>query len=151
LAFGRIVLRDRKDKVVEAFTAGGELTISISEGCTRCHISSPVPLYRLADESRVSPESAATSVVDKIEALVAIRRAKWNGNELEFQQRLTSIGPTNLYAAGLQSMLAALDRTPRHLRGVRYQEISRGVNTAIQAAQESGEWPAHSFLLEDLV
>ena len=151
LASGYIVVRDRKEKVVEAYTAGGQIDISVSSACTCCQITSPAPLYRLESESGAGPESAAAAVVDKIEALLAVRRARWGANDLGFEQRLTSIEPSDLYAAGLHSIQTQLDQVPAHLRGARYQTMARGVDAAILSAKESGQWPVQELVLEDLV
>jgi hypothetical protein len=151
LSPGRVVICDRKGKLVEAAIAGAELAITGSPHCTCCRINSPVPLYRLAGESGAGPESVATAIVDKIEALIAICRVRWGRNELAFQQRLTGIDPIDFYAASLHSVQASLDRTPSTQRGQRYQIMVRALHIAIEGAKGSGIWPVHVQYLEELL
>ncbi len=147
---GRIVIRDRKNKIVEAYSLGGDLEISVSPDCTSCRLTSPVPLFRLGIDNG-SPESIAASLVDKFEALVAIRRVRWGTNDLGFQQRLTSIDPPVLYAAGLQSIRSDLEHIPSNRRGVRFYRTAHAVDAAMDNARESGRWPAASPTLDELI
>ncbi len=147
---GRIVIRDRKNKTVEAYSLGGDLEISSLPNCTCCRLTSPVPLFRLGIDNG-SPESVAASLVDKFEALVAIRRVRWGTNDLAFQQRLTSIDPPVLYAAGLQSIRSDLEHVPSNRRGARFHQTVRAVDAAMDNARESGRWPAASPTLDELI
>jgi hypothetical protein len=147
---GRIVIRDRKNKTVEAYSLGGDLEILVSSSCTCCHLTSPVPLFRLGIENG-SPEGVATSLVDKFEALVAIRRVHWGTNDLGFQQRLTSIDPPLLYAAGLQSIRSELEHTPSKRRGARFYETVHALDAAMDNARQTGRWPPAPPTLDELI
>lgn len=147
---GRIVIRDRKNKIVEAYCLGGDLAIVVSHNCTHCQLTSPVPLFRLGVE-RGSPESLATDVVDKFEALIAIRRARWGADDIGFQQHLTAIAPPTLYAAGLKSIQSELCQMPSSLRGPKYYQTSHAVEAAIDGARQSGQWPATPMTLDELI
>jgi hypothetical protein len=150
VGYGRIVIQDRKNKIVEAYSLGGDLEIKVSSTCTCCRLTSPVPLFRLG-VANGSPENVASSVVDKFEALVAIRRVRWGANDLGFQQRLTSIDPSDLYAAGLQSIRSELEHIPSNRRGMRFHETAQAVDAAIYEARESGRWPAAPLTLDELI
>ena len=147
---GRIVIRDRKNKIVEAYCLGGDLEIEVSSNCTHCRLTSPVPIFRLGFE-RGSPESLATDVVDKFEALIAIRRAQWGADDIGFQQHLTAIAPPALYAAGLQSIQSELCHMPPNLRGPHYYQTAHAVEAAIDGARQSGQWPTTPVTLDDLI
>lgn len=150
VGYGRIVIRDRKNKIVEAYCLGGDMAITVSPTCTSCCLTSPVPLFRLGVENG-SPEDLAADVVDKFEAMVAIRRARWGADEMGFQQHLTSICPSELYAAGLQSIQSELNHLPSRLRGQRYRQTAYAVDAAIGGARESGQWPATPITLDELL
>ena len=147
---GRIVIRDRKNKIIEAYSLGGDLEITVSATCTCCRLTSPVPVFRLGVDSG-SPENVASSVVYKFEALVAIQRVRWGTNDLAFQQCLTSIDPSDLYAAGLQSIRSELEHVPSNRRGMRFYATAQAVDAAIYEARESGRWPAAPLTLDELI
>ena len=131
---GRIVIRDRKNKIVEAYSLGGDLAITVSPTCTHCRLTSLVPLFRLGFDNG-SPENIAASVVDKFESLIAIKRVRWGADDMAFQQRLTSIDPADLYVAGLQSIRSELEHVPSNRRGMRFHETANAVDAAIDDAR----------------
>jgi hypothetical protein len=120
-AVGDIIIRDRRQKRVEAFTFGGEVTLHVFPDRTYCRFTSPAPFFaRSAGAGRGDPGSV---IVEEIEALLARRRAAWRGDDAGFSRRLAAIEPTVLYAATLKSLDAhftavSVGRSRRHYRRI---------------------------------
>ena len=151
LAPGRVVIADRKGKRIEAFTAGGVADLTTGTGRLCCRISSPVPIYRLADERGAGPECVAAMATDKIEALLAIYQAKWGMDQAGYAHRLTSIDTVTLYHAALASLLRSLDQTPNRQRGTRFHEVQRCVKAAIHVERQAGRGAVTESYLETLL
>lgn len=91
---GDIVLRDRKDKTLEAFTFGGTLAIEREEECTHCNLASPVPIIDLRDDHR-----EARLLASEAKALIARRRVDWKHDLARFEARIAQANPEDLYYA----------------------------------------------------
>jgi hypothetical protein len=102
---GLIVLNDRKDKRIEAFTFGGELVIDPYETYTTCVFCSPAPILALSNEDTLARQFAA-----EVLAMLAEQQAVWNLRQPheDFERRLTGIDPMSLYLACLVSMRTRL-------------------------------------------
>lgn len=106
---GRMVLEDRVNKHVEFFTLGGPLIVSTEQSFTLCTLTSPAPIIELG-LLRCVPEMLA----EEIDALLARRRAFWEGHPREFDKRLIAAHPLVLYAACLVAFEENLRVAPHH-------------------------------------
>jgi len=138
IAFGNIHIRDRKGKVVEAFTMGGGAQISVAGDHTRCRITSPAPIFHLVGVLGVSDERHDSAIVDKIEALFARRRVHWLRDDAGYEQRLTSLDPRTLYVASLKAIRDQLASAPSSVRGQRYSVTIRRIRAALTAMEAQG-------------
>ncbi|GAB4403576.1 MAG: hypothetical protein OHK0052_26460 [Anaerolineales bacterium] len=98
LAPGRVILSDRKHKVVEAYALSGELFIESSPAATYCTLNSPLILPLLNEDSLQALLAA------EIEGILAIRRAAHLQNLEHFEQSLMRLTPKDLYCACLNSL-----------------------------------------------
>jgi hypothetical protein len=144
VALGHVVIRDRKNKVVEAFTCGGDLQIDVYPERTRCRITSPAPIFELVSQMGESPENYDAILAAELETLLARRRARWGLNDFGYQQRLAETDPLLLYAAGLYAVEEHLLAMPSRSRGLRYQRLLATVHRA-QRASVLKEVPAESI------
>lgn len=94
-----VVLRDRKDKVIEAFTFGGELKIESAEQCTHCSLESPVPIIDLRGE-----DSRAHLLAEEAIALIARRQAEWEHEPEKFEARLARASVEGIYFGVLKDL-----------------------------------------------
>ena len=151
VAVGHVVIRDRKNKVVEAFTCGGELHIDVYPERTRCLITSSAPIFELVSQMGDSTESYDSILVAEIETLLARRRVRWGLNDFGYQQRLAETDPLLLYATALYAIEEQLLAMPSRSRGLRYQRLLATVHRA-QRAPLLSRLPAESLpLFENLI
>lgn len=130
---GDVVLRDRKDKTVEAFTFGGTLTIERREDCTRCSLTSPVPIIDLRDDHREAHILAAEA-----KALIARRRVDWEHDLERFEARLAQADPEKLYFAILMRLEAEYRIYPKDQR-ISAQAFLNFLRTQIDVAKQKFE------------
>jgi hypothetical protein len=92
-------IRDRVDKVVEAFTFGGDLHILTEEELTRCTLKSPAPILPLNNGTSVT-----TIFAEEVEIQLAERRAVWDvaHPKVPFEEQLAKVDPFDLYLACLE-------------------------------------------------
>ena len=107
---GRIVLRDRLGKAVQAFTFGGVLQVQPEAERTLCTLESPVPILAL-----LRNDSAPAELASEVELLLATRRAAWDmqGRGGAFDERLASVDPRVFYLGSLRAVDRRLARLPR--------------------------------------
>ncbi len=96
---GTIIVRDRVNKEVEAFSLGGELSVTSHFDHTICTFTSPAPIFDLLSEKSID-----TLLVEEIQILLAERRAAWANHPQEFDVRLTKVDPLALYLACLKAL-----------------------------------------------
>ena len=141
---GRILLRDRRDKVVQAFSYGSCLQLTAYQSHTHGVFTSPAPIYRLAD----SFQDPASLVINELEALLAQAVAVRRHNGGDLKSTLARTDPFALFVAGL---LAVKDRL-RCLPGGRSQvRTIRAIDAVIQALRLEKKWPASPPKLSDLL
>jgi len=146
LCTGRIIIHDRRDKVVEGFTLGGEITITNLETATSCKITSPAPIIHLFED-----EDIATLLVSEFEAMLAKQRASWVGKTSEFEQHLCQADPHTLFVAGLMAIKDSLTHTLAVLHNERYYQTTHIINEAIHIVREKDKWPEQTPALSDLL
>lgn len=130
---GRIVLRDRKRKTVEAVSFGSSVRLRVLAGHTHCLIQSPAPIMEVAPVGSAGYDRAVTWLATEAEAMLARRRAHWITDEAGYARRLAEVDPAELYRA----MLAAIDRRLRHGRPASRTQQDRAVLRLIERAREA--------------
>jgi len=104
---GHIQLRDRLGSSVDAFTFGGSLKIVSSPGSTRCSLQSPAPIFDLHSSTRYS---GAKLFCERVEGLLARRKAEWISEPSVFSRKLAETSPLELYLSCLRELLDSGDR-----------------------------------------
>ncbi len=146
---GDIIIRDRRQKRVEAFTFGGEATFRLLPDRTYCSFTSPVPfLQRAPGVSMHDPDSV---LVEEIEALLARRHAAWRGDDAGFAQRLAAMDPTVLYVASLKALEAYFAAMPAGQRGRHYRRVTRRLHKGLAFLQAQGVEVERIPVLETLL
>ena len=143
---GRVVLRDRHGKTVQAFTFGGELRIEPEDALTQCTLRSRVPILALLREDSVS-----TALAMEVEALLATRRAVWDMRQLPaaFEERLATADPVDVYLTCLQAVSKQLSHLP-HLESAATHHLAHFVMAEIHGDAHS--WQASNApSLEELL
>lgn len=142
---GRLIVRDRVNKEVEAFTFGGQLEIKTGEDFTVCTVTSEAPILDLG-----LGQSVAEMLAEEVEILFAEQRAAWGRNLDALEQRLAEIDPLTLYLACTHSLRerfrhypAGEDELIRH-----FQHL---LNTERQQFEEIHPLPAQAATLEELL
>jgi hypothetical protein len=131
---GRIIIEDRYDKKVEAFTFGGNLNILVRERDTRCVFESPAPILEL-----ISPTSIAIVLAEETEILFAERRAAWLPHIEAYEQRLVNVSPHDLYTTCLETLRQKHEHT-QHLIEETHQ-LMRFIHDEIDALRKQDLWP----------
>jgi hypothetical protein len=96
---GRLLMADRREKRLDAFTYGGRLAITNDGSETKCVLVSPAPILNLAP-----PLNAADFLATETEILLAERRAFWEVRPDEFDHRLAAAEPLELFHAVLDTL-----------------------------------------------
>ena len=140
---GRIILHDRKNKAIEAFSFGGEIEILSEETCTNCRLTSPVPIVELVDSHDIQ-----TMLVFEFEALLAMLEAHWGDNEAAFKRKLAAVQPDILFAAGAVAIQARFRRLPATESR---RQVLHFLEQTIQEMQADDKWPSSVPALADLL
>lgn len=142
-----VVMRDRVDKVVEAFTFGGKLQIVSDEDRTRCTLNSPAPILPLNDGS-----SVATIFAEEVEILLAERRAVWDvaHPKAPFEERLAKVDPFALYLTSLDILT---EKFSHHLclQSESMLHFAHFIRLEILALHEEHRWPLYVTPIEKLL
>jgi hypothetical protein len=133
---GRIILRDRLGKTVEAFSFGGELAIAVEQAYTGCLLRSPAPIFALTDLHGLS-----MLFVSRFEALLAREHTAWNKDDTGFGRQLAGIKPDKLFVAGLAAVAEQFDHTSAAVREGRYWHDAAALHRATQNMKADGSWP----------
>jgi hypothetical protein len=153
LCAGRIVLRDRKGKVVEAYSFGGTLWLDSDATRTCCHVESPVPILRLTGPLDAEGDSTSmdTMLVEEFEAVLAKCRVHWGRDDVGFDRTLASISPDILYAAALGAIDTRLQAVPGRFHDDSYLQTAYRVRSMIRTMQAGGQLPKTLPCLDDLI
>ncbi len=139
VVLGDVVIRDRKEKTVEAFTFGGTLDIERSEGCTRCSLTSAVPIIDLRDNHIEAHFLAAEA-----KGLIARRRMDWEHDPERFEARIANADAERLYFAILLRLEEEYRIYPKDNR-LNAQEFLKFLHKQIDEAKKKfspGQLPA---------
>ena len=142
-----VVMRDRVNKVIEAFTFGGELQIVTEGDCTRCTLKSPAPIFPLTKGSTV-----ATIFTEEAEILLAERRAVWDAAhpKAPFEERLAKVDPFDLYLACLEEFQLKFFHLP-YLQSESMLHFTHFIRLEIRALHEMHRWPLYVTPIEKLL
>jgi len=133
---GRVILEDRKGKVVEAFTFGGDLRIESKEELTIGMLTSPAPILELT-----SAASILSMLAEEIEIIFAERRAEWEPDHRTFNEKLITADPFVLYCACLENLRERYEQS--HVKSdEEVQKFKQFVHNEIANLQELNQWPA---------
>ncbi len=141
---GRIIIDDRFDKKVEAFTFGGNLSVLTQESETSCVLESPAPILEL-----ISTSSIAIALAEETEILLAERRAEWLPDIEAYEQRLTNVSPHDLYTTCLETLRQKHEHV-QHLTEETHQLI-RFIEDEIRALKEQKLWPDRVAALTEIL
>lgn len=145
VCLGRILLHDRKGKVVEAFSFGGQLTITNQADATTCSLTSNAPIFDLA-----GPETIAMRLVSEIEALLA-RWEACHRDGVPIARRLAKLDAYPLYIASLFTLAYNYERLPSAMRHGYYHNEDHAVREMIALLRKRVQWPADPPTLEELL
>jgi len=138
---GRIIVRDRQKKEVEAFTFGADLQIVSSKEQTICVFTSPVPILHL-----ISLQSIAIDFADEVEGFLARYKARLGR---EYEPRVADIDPMLLYIACLDAIQEKLTHLPHVQAGERHH-FQQWIPKEIERLNRAGKRPFLIKTLDDL-
>jgi len=142
-----VIMRDRLDKVVEAFTFGGNLLIESKNGCTKCSLRSLAPIL-----SFYSWCSVETELAEEVEILLAERREVWDEDhkQISFEHRLAEADPFVLYLSCLKNLQDKFSHFPNQIPEylIRFIHFLR---VEIKRLSNEGLWPLHLPQIEELL
>jgi hypothetical protein len=142
---GRIILQDRKGKIVEAFTFGGDLRIESKEEVTIGILTSPAPILELTSTS-----SIPSILAEETEIIFAERRAKWEPDHAAFIKKLIVADPLALYCASLEYLGVKYEHSHVRDDGA-IQHFDQFVHDEIEALQELHKWPEQLLTVAELL
>jgi hypothetical protein len=139
-----VLLRDRKNKTVNAYTYGGDLRIEVNQDQTTCVLVSPATIFRM--EGIISIPSL---VAQETEALLAEIAAESKTDHMVFEDKVSTIDPLLLYGASLISMNSKyLDFEHKYFNHI--LNLIQFIRHEINRLQGSGELPVPIPELVDL-
>ena len=146
VSVGRIIIQDFVDKVVEAFSFGGDLQIEATESQTLCRLSSSAPIFDLRQ-----PFSPEATLVSEYEGEFARMHAQWQRDDFGFEERLVDLEPKLLFLAASASVEANLHRLPASSHGEEYWQLRRALRDALRFVYPDGKLPEGAPILDDLL
>lgn len=140
LCAGKVIISDYKDKLVEAFTFGGELVIQTSDQQTVCIFTSPAPILPFEHNPvDLLPGDIATLLGSEAEVLMAQRRAHWLHRPAELENRLGNIEPMRLYCACIAALEAKFAH-PSMNDSDEYRHFLWFLHTEHRHLQDTSRW-----------
>lgn len=137
-AVGDIIIRDHRQKRVEAFTFGGQAALRVFPERTYCRFTSPVPIFRRSPEISLEGSDQGSVIAEEVEGLLARRRAAWRGDDVGFSRRLAAMDPTALCVASLKSLESYFAAMPMGQRGRHYHHVTRSLHRALAFLRAHG-------------
>lgn len=135
VAPGMLIISDRKDKKVEAFTFGGTLQIDSSDKYTKCMIQSKAPIIEINIAS-----TTVMKMVEEVEIILAKRRIIWVQDVEEFEARLEKIPSLVLYSACLVELQTTIGHS--HTRETsEIQDFNKLIVDEKRSLIKEGLWP----------
>lgn len=136
----RIIMRDRLNKVVEAFTFGGKLQIKTKDKRTRCSIVSNAPILPVEDWYATS----SSLLAEEVEVLLAEWRKLFDESNLgnKFEEQLALVDPPLLYIICLDTLQGKFSSVP-YPKPEYILKFTFFLKRQIQALREERKWPAY--------
>lgn len=141
VAPGRVILRDRDDQEVEAFTFGSTLEIDTQDEVTVCYIKSPAPILKLS-----SRHSTSEYIAEEVEVILAEYRARYHEHYAEI---ITGMEPVSFYVACLNELVERSKHMP-HYHDQIHREYSRWLSGEFGRSQSMGTLSGYNKSLADL-
>ncbi len=145
VVLGRLILRDRVGKCIEAFTFGGELDVEIHEDLTLCRLRSEAPVFDLEE-----PGTLSALLVNEVEVELAELRGQAVDRLDQIELGLGRSDPASIYAACLISLEKRL-QSFEHQELPEYQDLLHLVHTEIEHRRGQGKWPSKPERLSQLL
>jgi hypothetical protein len=144
---GVVILKDRVEKTLEAFTFGGDLRIETQNDCTKCSLKSSAPILPLDIRPSVS-----ALLADEVEFFPAERREAWDEGHprTDFEEHLAEIDPFTPYMSCLEVLRDKFSRFP-HADPENILEFRQSLRTERVALPEQRYWPIYLPLIEKLL
>lgn len=144
---GFVIMKDRVDKTVEAFTFGGDLRIETKNDCTMCSLKSSAPIIPLDMRSSVS-----TLLADEVQIILAKRREAWDEENprTAFEEHLAEVDPSTLYMSCLDALQDKFSHFP-HPDPENILKFRHFLRTEIRALHENSLWPMYLPSIERLL
>jgi len=136
----RIIMHDRLNKVVEAFTFGGKLKIKTKTKYTQCGIVSNAPILPVLDWY-TTPSSL---LAEEVEVLMAEWRESFDESNpgIKFEERLSFVDPFWLYIICLDTLqgkfLNVPNPKPEHI-----MKFTCFLKRQVRVLKEDHKWPAY--------
>ncbi len=130
VAPGKIIMEDRVGKKEEAFTFGGQLTISNQDEQTSCILVSSAPILEISEAAPVHMHLA-----EEVEMILAEMQAKYSDHK-EYEQQLCKLDSLRLYSACLNTLLVKYENFPQKTE--RLNRLLRFLKSEKVRLQEAG-------------
>jgi hypothetical protein len=142
---GTVSVRDRTDKVVEAFTFGGDLQVTSDAEGTHCVLTSSAPIIEYLSDPNTHGPTVTGMLLEELEALIARWHASWDHEHHpdEFDERLAATDPLTLYAACLQALREQVEHVPHKAEDDLTRQFVRFLPAEIESLHEMGLWPSY--------
>ena len=137
---GPVRILSWKEKVLLAFTFGGQLQINSDEQEAICTLTSPAPIL-------IHYRPGIARFIEDVEIILAERRADWEPKHFEFDKRLAKTDPLIFYAACLKTLREKYGS--KSLQDI--QKPLRFVNTEIQRLYDEHALPLYIPRLTKLI
>lgn len=140
---GPVIMEDRKGKKEEAFSFGGQLSISLKGATTTCSLVSTAPILHLTGETNIDE-----LFVEEVEILLAQQRAKFADSKSEYDM-FCLIDPLELYIAclvGLKKKIHGFKHGDEH-----YHDLLGYVETQEHRLEAAGLLKETPKTFEDFV
>jgi hypothetical protein len=145
VVLGRIYVKDRLGKTVEAFCFGGALAIEESINVTSCQISSEAPILNLTES-----DPMLDLLVSEVEVVLAEDRVKVQAATDKIQNAIVQAEPLSMYAACLLTLEQRL-KAFAHKELPNYQHLRQLVKGEISRLKQGDAWPEADQDLDGLL
>ena len=152
---GRIILRDRIEKVVEAYSFGGTLEICPQDEFTCLQVRSSAPIFSMQSSapmfSILNNRGPSELFIEEFELILAIIRAELLGSKLDFESRLARIDPFDLFCASIVSIEDRLHEFQPLTRDDQYWKTIHSIHRIKNELHAAGQWPILQPSLTELL
>lgn len=138
---GIVAVHSQNGHQLDAYCFGGNVQFKPGEIAV-CELTSAAPILNLSEEGLASPENAALTIVDSLEAAIAGESTHYQGAaEATFMLRLARIDPQQLYAVALTLAHEELKSLPEMVRSEHYWDEYGRVKREIESGEQQSWWP----------